>query len=74
MEFLLGCEASHESSFENEGAATTEELHTAIEEHIAQTEGHESRLEQVLEIPGKTPQAKTCPAMEDLVKEGERVI
>ena len=38
LEFLLGREASHESSSENDGAATTEELHTAIEEHIAQNQ------------------------------------
>src|SRR5438045_668532 len=36
-----------------QSAATTEELQSAIEEHIAQTEGHVSRLEQVFEIIGK---------------------
>lgn len=55
-------------------AATTEELQSAIEEHITQTEGHVSRLEQVFEIFGKKPQAKKCEAMEGLVKEGEEVI
>lgn len=55
-------------------AATTEELQTAIGEHIAQTEGHVNRLEQVFEIFGKKPQAKKCEAMEGLVKEGEEVI
>jgi len=48
---------------ENDGAATTEELHTAIEEHIAQSESRVSRLEQVFEIPGKTPQPKRCAAL-----------
>ena len=55
-------------------AATTEELQTAIEEHIAQTEGHVSRLEQVFEIFGKKAQAKKCEAMAGLVKEGEEVV
>jgi ferritin-like metal-binding protein YciE len=55
-------------------AATTEELQTAIGEHITQTGGHVSRLEQVFEILGKKPQAKKCEAMEGLVKEGEEVI
>jgi ferritin-like metal-binding protein YciE len=55
-------------------AATTEELQTAIGEHLTQTEGHVNRLEQVFEILGKKPQAKKCEAMEGLVKEGEEVI
>ena len=55
-------------------AATTEELQTAIEEHIAQTEGHVGRLEQVFEIFGKKAQAKKCEAMAGLVKEGEEVV
>jgi len=55
-------------------AATTEELQSAIEEHIAQTEEQISRLEQVFEIIGHKPQAKKCEGMEGLVKEGESVI
>jgi ferritin-like metal-binding protein YciE len=55
-------------------AATTEELQTAIGEHIAQTEEHVTRLEQVFEIIGKKPQAKKCEAMEGLVKEGEAAV
>jgi len=58
LEFLLGCEASHESSSENDGAATTEELHTAIEEHIAQTEGHASSLSKCLKFLVKDPTGK----------------
>lgn len=55
-------------------AATTEELKSAIEEHIAQTEEQVVRLERVFEILGKKAQAKKCEAMEGLVKEGETVI
>jgi len=55
-------------------AATTEELQTAIGEHINQTEEHVNRLERVFEILGKKPQAKKCEAMEGLVKEGETVV
>ena len=55
-------------------AATTEELKSAIEQHIAQTEEHVSRLEQVFELMGKKAQAKKCDAMEGLVKEGESVV
>lgn len=55
-------------------AATTDELKQAIEEHIAQTEEHVSRLEEVFEMLGKKPQAKKCDAMEGLVKEGESAV
>ncbi len=55
-------------------AATTEELKTAIGEHITQTEDHVARLEQVFEIMGHKPQAKKCDGMEGLIKEGGSVI
>jgi ferritin-like metal-binding protein YciE len=55
-------------------AATTEELKTAIEEHIAQTEEHVHRLEQVFELIGQKAQAKKCDGMEGLIKEGELVV
>lgn len=55
-------------------AATTEELQQAIEDHLAQTEEHVSRLEQVFEQLGKKAQAKKCEAMDGLTKEGESVI
>ncbi|WP_152266555.1 YciE/YciF ferroxidase family protein [Agriterribacter humi] len=55
-------------------AATTEQLQDAIEEHLAQTQEHVSRLEEVFEMLGKKAQAKKCEAMEGLVKEGETVI
>lgn len=55
-------------------AATTEELKSAIEEHLAQTEEHVTRLEQVFELMGKKAQAKKCDAMEGLIKEGESIV
>lgn len=54
--------------------ATTDELKSAIEEHLAQTEEHVSRLERVFEICGKKAQAKKCDAMEGLTKEGDSII
>ena len=54
--------------------ATTDELKSAIEEHLAQTEEHVSRLEQVFEICGKKAQAKKCDAMEGLTKEADSII
>ena len=55
-------------------AATTDELKSAIEEHLAQTEEHVTRLEQVFEIFGKKAQGKKCDAMEGLIKEGDSVV
>jgi ferritin-like metal-binding protein YciE len=57
-----------------EKAATTDELKSAIEDHIGQTEGHVERLEQVFALFGKKPQAKKCEAMEGLTKEGESIV
>jgi ferritin-like metal-binding protein YciE len=54
--------------------ATTDELRSAIEEHLAQTEEHVSRLEQVFEMCGKKAQAKKCDAMEGLTKEADSII
>ena len=55
-------------------AATTEELKSAIGEHLTQTEEHVSRLEQVFELCGKKAVAKKCDAMEGLIKEGESIV
>ena len=55
-------------------AATTEALQDAIEDHLAQTQEHVSRLEEVFEMLGKKAQAKKCDAMEGLIKEGESVV
>jgi len=55
-------------------AATTDELKSAIEEHIVQTQEHVSRVEQIFELLGKKAQAKKCDAMEGLVKEGESIV
>lgn len=55
-------------------AATTDELKSAIGDHLSQTEEQVSRLEQVFELMGKKAQAKKCDAMEGLIKEGESVV
>jgi len=55
-------------------AATTEELKSAIGEHLTQTEEHVRRLEQVFELMGKKAQAKKCDAMEGLLKEGDSIV
>lgn len=55
-------------------AATTEELKSAITEHLGQTEEHVTRLEEVFELMGKKAQAKKCDAMEGLIKEGDSIV
>jgi ferritin-like metal-binding protein YciE len=55
-------------------AATTDELKTAIEEHLGQTQEQVGRLEQVFELLGHKAQAKKCDAMEGLLKEGESIV
>lgn len=54
--------------------STSEELRTALEDHLAVTEEQVSKLEQVFETIGKKPQAKKCEAMEGLIKEGESIV
>ncbi|HEY1982360.1 MAG TPA: DUF892 family protein, partial [Xanthobacteraceae bacterium] len=51
-------------------AAHSEELAAAFEKHHGETEGHVQRLEQVFEIIGAKPQAKTCDAIMGIVSEG----
>ena len=55
-------------------ACTSEELRSAITEHLEVTKTHVSRLEQVFELLGQKAQAKKCDAMEGIVKEGEGIV
>ncbi|HZI88947.1 MAG TPA: ferritin-like domain-containing protein [Candidatus Polarisedimenticolia bacterium] len=54
--------------------ATSEELSSAFEEHLAQTQEHVSRLERVFGIVGESPSKKTCKATVGLLEEGEEVM
>jgi len=54
--------------------ATTEELKSAIEEHIAQTQEQVGRIEEVFELMEQRAQAKKCEAMEGLIKEAESIV
>jgi ferritin-like metal-binding protein YciE len=55
-------------------AAQSAELKAAFEKHQVETEGQVERLSQVFELLGKRPQAKTCPAIDGIVEEGEEVM
>lgn len=54
--------------------ATSENLKTAIEDHLNVTQEQVARLEQVFDIIGKKATAKKCDAMEGLIKEGESIM
>jgi ferritin-like metal-binding protein YciE len=49
-------------------------LKKAFENHLAETEEHKARLEQVCEILGISPGRMKCKAMEGLIEEGEDMI
>ena len=55
-------------------SATSDELRSAIENHLRETENHVSRVEQVFESIGEKAVAKKCEAMAGLIKEGEEII
>jgi ferritin-like metal-binding protein YciE len=55
-------------------AASNEELRSGFEEHLEQTKGHVSRLEQIFEDLDEKPTGKKCAGMEGLVKEGSEMV
>jgi len=54
--------------------AGSDELRTAIEQHLEETRTHVERLEAVFESLELTPRAKKCEAMEGLLKEGASLL
>lgn len=54
--------------------ATSQDLITTINDHLAVTEEQVSRLEQIFDLIGEKASAKKCEAMEGLIKEGESII
>lgn len=55
-------------------AATSAKLQKAFQDHLAQTEVHIERLEQVFESLGEKPKAQKCEAIAGIVEEGETII
>jgi len=55
-------------------AADSEELVSAFEDHLKETEEHIRRLEEVFEAMDESPARKTCKAMVGLLEEGQDVI
>lgn len=55
-------------------AATSEELRSAFEQHLTETEGQLKRLEQIFAALGEPAKGKPCKAMKGLVEEAEETI
>ena len=54
--------------------ATSENLITAIKDHLEVTKVQVTRVEQVFELLGEKAVAKKCDAMDGLIKEGEGIM
>lgn len=54
--------------------ATSPELIDALNNHLTETEGQISRLEQVFELIGQKATAKKCDAMAGLIEEGNGIL
>ena len=54
--------------------ATSDQLRTAIDNHLAETEEHVTRLEQVLESLGESPRGQKCDGMLGLIEEGKKLL
>ena len=54
--------------------ATSTRLKEAIHGHLAETEGHVTRLEEIFAMLDKKPIAKKCEAIEGLLKEADEVV
>jgi ferritin-like metal-binding protein YciE len=55
-------------------AAASDELRTAFENHLTETEKQIERLEQIFEELGASPKGKKCKAMVGLIEEGKEMI
>src|ERR1700674_4718222 len=55
-------------------ATDSEELRTAFEEHLKQTQEHASRLEKIFANLEESPKGKNCKGMEGLIEEGSEMI
>ena len=55
-------------------AADSDELRAAFSNHLGQTRGHVSRLEDVFKLLGIAARGKPCEGMKGLIEEGEEVM
>ena len=55
-------------------AASSEQLRTALENHLAETEEQVTRIEQILESFDESPRGQKCHGMEGLIEEGKGLL
>jgi len=55
-------------------SAHSEDLSSALQEHLEQTEGQIERLDQIFDQLGQSPGRKTCQAIVGLLAEGESLM
>lgn len=55
-------------------AALADDLKAAIESHLAETEGHVDRLDEVFQSLGEKPKRKTCAAMKGIIEEASELL
>jgi ferritin-like metal-binding protein YciE len=55
-------------------AAASDELRTAFEEHLQETENQVERLETIFKQLDESPKGKKCQAMVGLIEEGKEMI
>ena len=53
--------------------AQSDELKSAFQKHLGETEGHVERLDQVFEMLQEKPKGRKCPAIDGIIKEGDEV-
>ena len=54
--------------------ASSAELKEAFENHLAETETHVERLEQIVKDLEENPKGKTCHGMKGLIEEGSEIL
>src|SRR4030095_10769074 len=52
-------------------AATSPQLKKGLKDHLKETEGHVSRLEQIFEMREEKPKGTKCPGINGLIDEGD---
>jgi len=55
-------------------AASSQELRQGFQEHLDQTKGHVSRLEQIFDQLGQKASGTKCEGMAGLIAEGEEIV
>jgi ferritin-like metal-binding protein YciE len=55
-------------------AAESDELRSALEEHLMVTQNQVERLDQIFESLGEKPTGKKCAAMHGLIEEGQEAV